>query len=158
MMSLIKLLKEVLAYKVSKTSFGDTIHYIIESEDKLNSWANTALEHLIKLEIIKDQRYRRVWLDTIRKSFINIEKNSWISSQNKNKLQKILINKLADFDKVYNIARVEFNNKLIKNQTQFPKEYTIEQRVSIIAKWRLCVNRFISGDLDFFNSLDNHLE
>ena len=158
MMSLIKILKEVLADKVSKTSFGNTVHYIIESEDKLNSWANTALEHLIKVEVIKDKRYRKNWIDTIRKSFINMEKNSWVSSQNKTKLQKTLLNKLADFDKAYNIARVEFNNKLIKNQTSFPKEYTVEQRVSIIVKWRLCVNKFISGDLDFFNSLDNHLE
>lgn len=157
-MKAIDILKKIMAKRLAETSLGVSIHRIVESEDKLNSWANTALEHMIKLEVVKDHRYRKVWLDTVRKSFINMEKNSWISSQKKERLQKALMNKLKEFDKLYNVARVEFNIKLIQNQSPIPKEYTAEQRIAIVAKWKMCIDHYLSGDLDFFNNLNSHLE
>ena len=157
-MNTIDILRKIIALNIAKTRLGENIHYIIESEDKLNSWANTALEHLIKIEIIKDNRYRSVWLNTIRKSFINIAKNSWIRSQDKNKIRKSLLNKLKDFEIIYSIARAEFNNNLIKNQSPFPKTFTHNQRMIIVVKWKLCIDKLLSDDLEFFNALDKHLE
>jgi hypothetical protein len=157
-MSIKKILKEIIAIHIAKTNIGQTVHFIIESEDKVYSWANTALEHLIKLEIIKESRYRHQWLTTIRKSFINISKQQWFKDGKQQNKTKFLMKVLNDFDTSYKQAQVDFNNSLIKNQSSFPKKYTYEQQTAVIAKWKLCVDKLLEYDLDFFNELDNHLE
>jgi hypothetical protein len=153
-----KILKEIIAIHIAKTNLGQTINFIIESEDRVYNWANTALEHLIKLEIIKDPRYRHQWLTTVRKCFINISKQRWFNDRDSIKNKKFLMNILNNFDMAYKQAQVDFNSSLIKNQSPFPKTYTYQQQTATIAKWKLCVDKLLEKDLEFFNELDNYLE
>jgi hypothetical protein len=122
------IIKKLIEY-LSKTSIAHDIRYILESKEEVNSRTRTLLEHIIKLEIIKDPNPRNGWKKTIYNTCDKIFYNDWFIDLNKKNRDSILLSRVNKFDLEYNRVK---NNWNIKNVNTINKETMPEKCDDII--------------------------
>lgn len=144
MIKIFDLLKDTILEKISKTDFGQDIHYIVESKESIDDFKGTAYEHIIKLVMVKDPYFKEGWINTIKKGFQNIGKKKWIVDKLTKPLQNInrdtqkrkqLLQPPFNFDDHFESAKNDYKEEKIKKEQEgiknlpnFPETYYSNQK------------------------------
>ena len=173
MIKIFNLLKEVITEKISKTDFGQDIHYIIESKESIDEFKGTAFEHIIKLVMVKDPHFTEGWINTVKKDFQNIGKKKWLIDKLKKPLQNInrdipkrqqLLKPPFDFEDHFESAKNDYQEEKlkkeqegIKNLPDFPQSYSSIQKDIINGIYNKIIENMINSGkpVSFYVNIPN---
>jgi hypothetical protein len=159
-MNLIRVLRELIAIELSKTTLGDDTHYFVESRDNIDGGLKQALAHLSKMLALNNDRNANKWSREIILHLANVNESAlwkkWSYEKKRNKWHEVG----NDLELVYSGMRKRFEANReyddlngTKNQTPMP-ELSNNLKAKISSHWDMLFDEFIEdSEVEFINSL-----